>query len=84
MHLRLDDLDHTHDSKKCYLTHACRSEDTDDTLIDVANQLGFDRKDLSSWVESPGSWEFMESINGCEIDSYDFLNEFESGRCAYG
>ena len=81
MHLRLSDLDHTHDSK-CYLTHEGRNEDSDDALIDVANQLGMYKRELVSWAKSYRSWMFMEALEGSDLDISDFFNEFDAMECA--
>ena len=63
----------------CYLNHPSRCEDSDDMLIDVANQLDFTRKDLHRWVKSKRSHLFMEKIDaeGGEIDITDFHAEFD-------
>ena len=79
MYLRLSDLD-LESRAKCYLTHSCRSEDTDDVLIDVANQYEFTKKDLLAWVKTTRSWKFMENLDGCEVDITDFIMEFDSLR----
>jgi hypothetical protein len=76
---RLTDLEHPYDSD-CYLSHPARSEDSDDLLIDVANQLGVYKQDLLAWLKSKKSWLFMHSMGKCDIDTTDFLNEFDSLR----
>jgi hypothetical protein len=63
----------------CYLTHPYRNEDTDDVLLDSANQLELSRKDLVGWVISERSWTFIDTEPEPEIS--DFFDEF-SKLCA--
>jgi hypothetical protein len=78
MHLRLSDLDDNKPKSECYLTHPFRSEDTDDVLIDVANQFELSKRDLSVWSTATSSWKFMENLEGCEVDLTDFIRELDS------
>jgi len=80
MYLRLSDLDYQESKADCYLTHPARSEDTDDVLIDVANQFEFTKKDLMVWVKATRSWNFMKSLENYEVDISDFVTEFDSLR----
>ena len=75
--LRLSDLEHAVEHAECYLNHSSRTEDSDDALIDVLNQLELIKSDLMEWVSSRRSWIFMEIRKGCDLDISDFLAEFE-------
>lgn len=59
---------------KCYLSHHLRTEDTDDIVLDVANQLDFTVRDLSAWLKSRRSWDVMEEAE-VELDISDFMHE---------
>lgn len=76
---RLVDLERTYNSD-CYLSHPYRSEDSDDLLIDVANQLEIYKQDLIQWLKSKRSWIFMSNTENYDIDTTDFLDEFDSLR----
>jgi len=76
MCLRNSDLNIT-TIRPCYLTHPARNEDTDDVLLDTANQLDLTRRDLVQWVVSKSSWHFMSEFAQQEIDVNDFSKELE-------
>jgi len=80
--LRLSDLEpmEWEESSRCYLWHPARSDDSDDALIDVANQLEVHKLDLVQWARSGRSWHFMELREGSDLDISDFLSEFEPFR----
>jgi len=61
----------------CYLRHPSRSEELDDTLLDAANQIDLDKKDLRKWVLSSKSADFLDTFSGLEIESIDFLTELK-------
>ena len=63
-------------TKHCYLTHPKRDGDTDDVILDAANQLDLSRKDLVTWITSYTSWEFMRRVNNMELEVEDFSYEF--------
>jgi hypothetical protein len=79
MYLRLSDLDSLCVDACCYLTHPQRTDDSDDILIDVANQFDFTKQDLMRWVTSTKSGLFMDQLDGC-VDTPDFVLEFDSLR----
>ena len=60
----------------CYLTHPKRNEDTDDMILDAANQIEMRRKDLIAWLTSAKSWNLMEDAEDAEMDVSDFMREF--------
>lgn len=59
----------------CYLTHPSRNDDTDDVILDAANQLFLSKKDLMAWVTSEQSWVFM-NMKDTDLDVCDFSDEF--------
>lgn len=59
----------------CYLTHPKRNEDTDDMILDAANQIEMRRKDLIAWLKSTRSWNTMEEYEDSEMDVSDFIRE---------
>lgn len=61
----------------CYLNHRSRSEELDDTLLDAANQIDLDKKDLRRWVNSSRSADFLNTFHGLEIETTDFLTELK-------
>lgn len=76
--LRIKDLHFaTETLGPCYLNHRSRSEELDDFLIDAANQIYLDKKDLKRWVTSAKSAEFLNTFHGLEIDIVDFLTELK-------
>jgi hypothetical protein len=78
MCLRNEDIDSIKEiTQNCYITHPLRNDDTDDVLLDTANQLDLTRKDLIEWITSDRSWQFMCEANSSDLDVSDFLKEFE-------
>lgn len=79
MCLKNADLDHVKDlPDKCYLNHPNRSDDSDDVLLDAANQSEISRKDLLFWTTSLESSLFMDEIEDIsDIDVSDFRKEFD-------
>lgn len=75
MCLNYKDLDIT-PNKNCYLTHPQRNEDLDDIVLDAANQLDLSKQDLTSWLTSSSSWDFMMNAEQIELETEDFSNEF--------
>jgi len=72
------DIDSIEVSHDCYLTHPDRSDDSDDVLLDAANQCDLTKKDLVRWATSARSFCFMDEIdNISDIDVSDFRMEFE-------
>jgi hypothetical protein len=61
----------------CYLNHRMRSEELDDILLDTANQIYLDKKDLKRWVTSSKSAEFLNTFHGLDIGAEDFLTELK-------
>lgn len=66
----------------CYLTHPARNEETDDVLLDTANQMDLTKRELLRWVLSKKSWQFMDEFKDEEVDVTDFSKEFEPLMCA--
>jgi hypothetical protein len=75
--LRYSDIDNIKDvHHDCYLTHPDRSDDTDDMVLDAANQIDMRKKELVSWLKSDRSWNILEEAEGEELDVSDFIKEF--------
>ena len=66
----------------CYLTHPARSEETDDVLLDTANQMELTKRELLKWTLSKKSWKFMDELEDQEVDVTDFSREFDPLLCA--
>ena len=77
--IKLSDLDtiRVSDDQPCYLTHPSRSEESDDALLDAANQLELSKGYVKKWVLSFQSYEFLEQIDDIDdIEMSDFYTEF--------
>ncbi len=61
--------------EQCYLTHPKRDDDTDDMLLDVANQFRLSKQEFNSWVADKRSWAFMEEFLDIDLEVSDFLDE---------
>jgi hypothetical protein len=59
--------------KNCYLLHEERTDDTDDFLLDAANQLALTEQDLHRWITGKAGFSFMEEWSGLEPSSIDFV-----------
>lgn len=66
----------------CYLTHPARNEDTDDVLLDTANQMELSKGDLIKWVTSKKSYKFMDEFEDEDLEVTDFSREFDPLLCA--
>jgi hypothetical protein len=75
MCLSNEDLERVQAIHDCYLTHPNRTEDTDDVLLDSANQRELSRTDLIEWVTSKRSWFLLEHEPDPEVS--DFIDWFE-------
>ena len=79
MCLKNADLDNIKEiADNCYLNHPERSDDSDDVLLDAANQCEMMRQDLIKWTTSARSFCFMDEIENIDdIDVSDFMKEFD-------
>ena len=76
MCLKNADLENINAIHECYITHPLRSDDSDDVLLDTANQLEMTKRDLIKWATSKKSYEFMNSIENIdEIEVWEFREE---------
>jgi len=77
VYLRYSDIENIKNADHdCYLTHPNRSEDTDDMVLDAANQLDMRKKDLLAWLKSDRSWTLLDEAEGADLEVSDFIKEF--------
>jgi len=77
MYLKYADIDYLNGVEyDCYITHPKRCDDTDDMVLDAANQLQLSKKYFITWLTSEASWECMEDEDDCDnIDFYAKLSQ---------
>lgn len=61
-----------------YLSHENRTEDTDDALLDAANQLDLSLVELTQWIYSEKSTNFMQAWASYHVSPSDFSESLKS------